>query len=304
MQNQTVTAQRANQSLATSKLSELQKEHLSRSYQELAKVGTEYPSLTTDDVAVVAKARAMPIRSMDPAYAIGGITKAVQYVAKHFGARDQIEDEMLNECLREVRQMFGDLGIEEIVHAYRLWAASRFEALEMYGGQFNVTQLARVLAGYKKYREGIKQELARQESITRKIEQDAERERQHQERYAQELANFPTMIEQVKASGSIQRVQKVPVHWYDYAERYEMIDLAPGEKAAFCRRAKDQVLAEQHNALAQAKGILSARSMREHFASIGDAPFWIRGKQYILWAKVLGRELPSFEDQDSATEEE
>jgi hypothetical protein len=247
------------------------------------------PGLSMADVACVQQGRINPIRYMDVAQCIGGVQAAVNYIAPTFGARQAVSKETLRECGKIVTEQFSDFALVEIIHAYRLWAGQKFEALEMYGGQFNVTQFARVLAAYREYRYQINQELAGLEQQEAREQRKAERKLQLESRHRKSLEGFPQTVRDAIADNRFQSPENIPVHWYEMAEIHEMINLEPGEKLAFAITAEQQVEAQRNRQLVDAKNIFASRSLRQHYESVGQTPIWIRAKQLILWAKVLGR---------------
>lgn len=232
----------------------------------------------------------------DPRALNNGLTLIVRHIANVFGARATVDDATMKECVRIAREKFKNLGLPEFVEAYRLWASERFPALEMYGGQFNATQFARVLAGYKKYRHEISQALAKEKNDAHAQAEAERRKAFHVAQYNRSRNAFPQTVQSVIKSDRYASPQLVPVHWYEFAEHNAMIVLEPGEKVGFCKRALSDIEQECAAKLEAKKesgdGIVALRSMIDHFQKTQDAAVFNRAKQYILWVKVFGRELP------------
>ena len=258
--------------------------------------GSAYASLTVSDVQLIAEARsgaAAAVRDLAPQVASAGLAATIRFIAPRYGARQDIDQGLIGECAAIVYADFDALSLAEIRNAYRLWAAGRFDALEMYGGQFNATQFGRVLAAYTAYRRGVTMELARQAAEERRERERAEREARHKAQHARFVADFPALVARVKAEGTYAAPRDLPVTWYDYAEQHGLLRYAyPKQKLELCQRAERVVLREQRERLASIISNAERRSLADHIERAGLAPIYTRAKQYALWLLVLGRKLP------------
>lgn len=266
----------------------------------MTRSGTGYNNLQRSHVEAVMQGRQNPIRSLDVMEAVPQINLAIQHVANHYGARDVVDEALLKECVRLVRQEFGRLAVVEIIQAYRLWAAKRFTALEMYGGKFNATQLARVLAGYREYRKAINQALARERNRSENEAFKAARKAAQQAAYLASRDRFPETLSEVTKNNRFTLPRQLPFYWYDFAEYHNLIHLQPGDKVKYCKRAKADIESYRDKALLKmqtGKNIVTLRSIIERFQQTQEMVVFTRGKQYILWEKVLGRKLPERKEQ-------
>ena len=254
-------------------------------------ISSNHAGLNIADIHAVAHARALPIRAMNESDMIAGILVSVEYIARNYGARVQVSDEMQEECQNLIEQQFSDFSITEIIQAYRLWAAGKIDGLEMYGGQFNVTQMGRVLSSYREYRYKINQALAREKNEAEAEAIKQEQERRHKDDHRRRLASFPNTVREAIENERYTSPTQVPVYWYEFAEAHDMITFSEGEKLSLCLLAERQVEAERARQIKNAKNIFVNRSIRQHHDSVGTAPVWNRAKQIILWVKVLGRDL-------------
>ena len=258
----------------------------------MARPGSAYQALSPADVQVIAEGRLSPIRSLDPMVASGGIGAAIRHLAPRYGARVQLDAGVVAECVAIARDNFSQLGLPEIVQAYRLWAAGRFASLEMYGGQFTATQFGRVLADYVTYRHAIQMELAGQEADQMADRRRTEREERHAAHYQRLVAEFPHDVQLAREHDLFERPSAVPRNWYELAEHHGMITYEPGEKLALCQRAERDVLAEQSAQRSATRSYQSLKTLAAHFQRIGSTPIYVRAKQYAVWTKVLKRKLP------------
>ncbi len=244
------------------------------------------------DVEVIAEGRLLPMRLLAAPVAIGGITAAVKYIAPTYGARQEVPREVLRECIDIAFKQFSHLGPAEILQAYRLWAAERIQGLEMWGGQFNATQFARVLSAYNRYRLRISRELAAQEAETQRETMRLAREEAHRKRYEATVAGFPAALQAEREEGTIATPADVPRNWYQLAELHGLIEYAPGEKLELCRLAERIVLAEQAAERRDATSIVNLRRLTSQFERLGLTPIFTRAQQLAIWSKLLGRALP------------
>jgi hypothetical protein len=294
MQNPTTTIAPANPlnlSSLENSLSVLQKKDACAALPTVREISSNHSGLTIVDVHAVAHARAFPIRAMNESVMDAGLLVSIEYISRNYGARVQVSEEMQDECATLIEQQFGDFSITEIVQAYRLWAAGKIDALEMYGGQFNVTQLGRVLASYRVYRFDINQALAREKNNAEAEARKVERNEQHREDHRRKLCNFPETVQAAIVNERYKSPSQIPITWYAFAEAHNMIEFLPGEKLALCLMAEKQIESERARQTKDAKNIFVVRSMQQHHESVGNAPIWNRAKQIILWVKVLNRKL-------------
>ena len=245
-------------------------------------------------VEAVANGRNLPIRDIEDIDLLdAGLTKMVQHVANAFGGVKKVDPAILKECVRIARTQFKRLGIPEFTEAYRLWAAKRFPALEMYYGAFNATQFARVMAAYEGYRMEIDRAIAREKNNHAYAEAEAVRVAKNEAAHAARVAAFPKTVRETIANGKYSQPRQILITWYDWAEQHDMIYLAEGEKTKLWNIAHDEIERERAAHLATIKRSDEKRRAVDRFLRAGTGPFIVRTKQYIVWTKVLGRPIPS-----------
>lgn len=270
-----------------------QQKHITTTLTELRSLGYKHEGITFTDVVAVMQGRINPMRNMEKEVLIPNLSLTIQHVANLYGARMEVDKVTLRECIDLVQQEFSTLALTEIVQAYRLWAAKKFEALEMYGGQFNVTQMARVLSGYKAYRFEINQALARkkhQDEAEERAKQAAQRRVIEKEN---ERRAFPAAVANAKSTGRFPLVTNIPVRWYELADARGWIVFADGEKLEYWTRAQKAVTTERANK--KVKGFVSARNLEKTREERDRVAAIYRAKQMIVFEKVLGRTVPESE---------
>lgn len=157
-------------------------------------------------------------------------------IAQQYGAREKISPVIYEECVSLVMEKFGQIGVNEIREAYRLWVAGELNLgreVEMYGGQFNAAQLGRVLSAYSEYRRAAVYAYIRERD--RILHEEAEAQKQQKAREDFER-RFPLMLQEAKANRIHWR--DVPNYWYHAAMDREMIVFDPGEAARIYELAK------------------------------------------------------------------
>lgn len=182
------------------------------------------------------------IMHLDGESAKKAILMEVRNLAKQYGARQEIDNDVVAECARLVFEKFATLGIMEIREAYRAYSVGEFEVEggEMYGGVFNVSNFAKVLAGWKSHRgKVLLQYLNHLEE-----ERMAATEKGKREKAMADFDRcFPKLLEKAKADFT--SWQDVPVHWYDTARRLKMMSVTMEEAMPIFDEAKKIVASEQ-----------------------------------------------------------
>lgn len=95
------------------------------------------------------------INDMETESYVAAMGIEISLIAKEYGGREMLTSQMIKESVDFIEEMFGHFGLHEVRTAYKLWAAGRLKADEMWGGVFNVKQLGSVLSGYEKVRKQI-----------------------------------------------------------------------------------------------------------------------------------------------------
>lgn len=262
--------------------------------------GSEYARLSLLDVGMVAQAKVNPIKSMQEVMATAGIAKVIQFVARNYGARVVVPPQVQDECVELVLNQFSDFALVEIRHAYRLWAAKEFPALEMYGGEFNVAHFGRVLGAYRAYRYDIRQEIARQQHKIDGTEETLRAEMDNKRRWQLRIKNFPLVLEEARQSGKYPQVSQVPPYWWKLAEAHGMIpNMSREEKLQYALRAEDMVAAYRAQRLENAANLFIRQNLRERYESEeAVAVIWTRAKQLIMFELLLGRSLDAKNSDD------
>ena len=160
---------------------------------------------------VVAAGYLRPIRGMDPRSAEQGLLQILPKIAGLFGARQQIDEEILAACVKIIMKRFPFLGFGELKLAYEMYYAGELEVkgAEMYGGIFNAGNMLKILAAYAIHRRKL---IAKYSQITDR-EQAQLQEEHKAEKHRQFLKSIPDEIEARRPS--IESWQDIPSYWFE-----------------------------------------------------------------------------------------
>ncbi len=151
------------------------------------------------------------LRKMDSITAIAKLTMEIPLIAKEYGARFDLPVNIVQESIRLIIKKFGGLGLMEIREAYREYAAGelKIQGAEMYGGEFNVSSLGKILTGYTQRRNKILIEILKEKE---KYETEQNLKAIHEKKQNDFNLNFPKEI--LKQKKQIKNWNEVPSHWY------------------------------------------------------------------------------------------
>ena len=171
---------------------------------------------------------------------------AIIYVSKTYGARVTVGQEVLDECVNIFLDNFCDLGINEITEAYRMWSMGKLTiqgSAEMYGGEFNAAQFAKIMAGYVEYRKQITSAYIDAREVEKYENQKKEamkiRMQKNMQQFLEEFSNK-----------SFADWTKIPGWWYDVAKERGLINIE--KKRAFeiweqAKKIADIQIAKENN---------------------------------------------------------
>lgn len=185
---------------------------------------TDKTGCTKDFAKIVSDGYYNQIRHMEqPA---GQIFIELGQVAKLYGAREKIDPEVMKEAARLIVERFSFISIGEIREAYRQKSTGDIKApgSEMFGGEFNVDQLGKVLGAYCQKRKKV---LGAYLSEKRDMEESKAREEREEKLRKQFEIDFPKLLEEAKENMTDWR--QVPYHWYATAYRRGMLNLTEKE---------------------------------------------------------------------------
>lgn len=159
-------------------------------------------------------------------------------IAKEYGAKNEIGKRLLTECIRLIKRSFLELSIGEIREAYRLWASGeiKVKGAEMYSGQFNASQLGKILGVYVVNRKKVLNIYLREEQRMRQEKEIMERDEVWKNRFEREFLNSIKSKRQ-----SIDHWRKVPVWWYRPIVQRGWIVFKEGEAHEIFEEAKRMV---------------------------------------------------------------
>ena len=170
-------------------------------------------------VIAIAEGSLNRMEGMGEEAAKAGVVGLIRQIAPTYGATNPVSVETLKECAFLVWRKYRHMGLGEIRMAYRLWVADELDVKggESFHGNFTVVGMGKVLAGYDKYRQRIRNEYREEEA----------REEQRQEAAKAEAmrAEYDRMFPGLVAEGRERYKSWVdaPEHWFDTAIRLEMM---------------------------------------------------------------------------------
>lgn len=174
-------------------------------------------------VEFLAECRQRRIGQCDRMQVKGELIINIPLIAKSYGARWDINDEVILEAIALIFEKFSYLAVDEIKEAYRQYAAGDLnlgKEAEMWGGEFNVAQMGKILAAYSKNVAAIKAEIHRQEAALK----DAKLEEMKREKAASDFeANFWKEFEAKAKSATTW--QEIPAFWFAACRRRKWLKM-------------------------------------------------------------------------------
>ena len=166
------------------------------------------------------------------------------FLAKEYGARKNIEPNVLAECTELVKQDFMHYGLAEIRSAYRAWVSGKIGGDKMWGGEFNAAQLGSVLTNYEDYRRNVINAYKAEEN---RLNREKARVLEQERTQAKYNATFHLMLNEYKQKCT--SWQDTP-HWlWTQCRKRELIKFDEGEakqiKLEALEIAKKQIEAEK-----------------------------------------------------------
>lgn len=175
-----------------------------------------------------------PIRTMPKDQVKNYLSVAISNAGKAYSGMkegDKTMPEIIQECVRFTYDQFSSIGVNEIMDAFKLAAANRFENVDIkaYGGVFTVSLLGDVLYAYSKYRNKI---IAKYLELKDAEQKAANKEQEKIKRNNDARQKIKTDIE--AAIISIQQGvqywptwQDVPVHYAETAVAEGWLEVSP-----------------------------------------------------------------------------
>jgi len=206
-----------------------------QSLQILSKTVSEKIGCTKLKASVVMQGYENQLRKMDSIHAIKELTIHVPLIAKEYGARFDLSPNVVQEAIRLILKKFGKLGLIEIREAYREFASGeiKVQGAEMYGGEFNVANLGKVLTAYCENRSKVLAELLKQKAEAEAELIEAENHRIRQEQFDK---SFPILV--MKKKQEFTHWSDVPAHWYKIILSKGWISFEEGEANEIFEEAK------------------------------------------------------------------
>ena len=202
-------------------------------------------------------------------------------IARAYGAKKILDNSTYKECVKIVITKFGFLSIADIREAYRQFASGEIvtKSGEMYWGEFNSLNLARVLSEYNKSRKKIVAEFLRIIQNEKEKEMAEDRQIEMERRFN---SGFTQMLEDGK--NTFDKWQQVPAYWYKSCMKRNLFDLEKMNANAIYAKAGELVHAEMlEEAQNPYKSIIDQVDTSEMQKRIA--------RKLAVWIHILGKEL-------------
>lgn len=189
------------------------------------------------------------IRKIDKQEAFGELLINIPLIAQEYGARTDIPQNVIKEAITLITTEFMDLSVSEIRKAYRMYASGKLNVnAEMYGGEFTVAQLGKVLTAYRNERRA---RVAAVLQIENKEREDRIKEAEAIQKRIEFEKTFPSIV-----ADKIQYVtswRDIPEWWYKPSVKLGLLDFTKEQADVVFQQAADLVDTEQARQREQSK---------------------------------------------------
>ena len=193
-----------------------------------------------------------PIRTMPKDDVKNYLSLAISNAGKAYSGMkegDKTMPEVIQECVRFTYDQFSSIGVNEIMDAFKLAAANKFDNVDIraYGGVFTVSLLGDVLNAYSKYRNKIISKYLELKDIEQKA---ANKEQEREEKNKTAMTQIQQDIEkaiiavQLGEADLWESWHDVPVHYAEIAVREQWIEVSPEFKKTIWEESKKLALRE------------------------------------------------------------
>lgn len=207
----------------------------------LIKTVFEKTGIAKSKIELVAKSYEMQIRHTDTMSVQARLIILIPLIAQEYGARHDIPKNVISECIRLIMKKFSYLALDEIREAYREWAAGelKVKGASTYGGEFNVSQMGKILTAYCNNRRSILGEFIRQRDEHESRLKEKARKERLQAKFEKE---FPVLI--LKKREEIEDWRQVPEWWYKPIMSRGWVSFEEGEAQTIFEEAQQLAVGE------------------------------------------------------------
>ena len=157
------------------------------------------------------------IRHMSEDEADFAILTNLPFIVESYGGYKDIPAKILDEAIELIISKFSFISIDEIKEAYRQWSTGEITTngrAEMFGGQFNVAQLGKILGAYTQKRRKVIAEFINKRDSAKEAAKEAARIERSKKDF---LENFQQRL--TKAAMDFESWHQVPIGWYEECTR-------------------------------------------------------------------------------------
>ncbi len=211
-----------------------------------------------------------PIRSMPKDQVKNYLSIAISNAGKAYSGMkegDKTMPEIIQECVRFTYDQFNSIGVNEIMDAFKLAAANRFENVDIkaYGGVFTVSLLGDVLYAYSKYRNKIIAKYLELKDTEQRAE-NKEREKIKKNNEAREKIKTDIEAAIISIQQGIyfwQTWHEVPVHYAEIAVGAGWVEVSPEFKKKIWEESKELAKKELIKTAQDHSNLVEARKAKQ-----------------------------------------
>ncbi len=183
----------------------------------------------------VVKASESQIKHMNDLEAKKQLTILLPMVAQEYGARHEIHRNIIAECIRLIMRKFNFISVSEIREAYREYTSGELnvKGADTYGGEFNVSQMGKILTAYCENRRKVLAEFIKQRDLISEEIQNTKKKKAAIEKFE---IDFPKIV--LSKRKEITTWSDVPEWWYNSIKKRNWIAFEEGEAAEIFEQAK------------------------------------------------------------------
>ena len=234
-------------------------------------------------IQLIARAYENQMQHADLVSVKAQLIEAIPLIAQEYGARHDITKNVIIECVRLILNKFAHLALSEIREAYREYVVGdlKVDGAETYGGEFNVSQMGKILAAYSESRKKILGEFFRQRDLHQFNIEQANRKEKMQAAFEIE---FPAML--LKKREEITDWREIPEWWYRAIITREWIHFESGEAAKIFEEAKQLAAMELDRLEEERKQESISKRIVAKLPAIGDLSSSI-ARKLVIFRKVI-----------------
>lgn len=256
---------------------------LQTSLENYSKKVSEKTGVSFLKVESIVKGYNNQIRKGDSVTVTGQLIIQIPLIAKEYGTRFDISENVITESIRLVFRKFGYLGIEEIREAYREYYSGNSSAkgADAYGGEFSVAQLGKILTAYTLNRKMILASYLKLQEEEQRIQEEEQNHKLKQEKFNQE---FPAEV--VRRFASVKEWSDIPSFYWRIFKKNKWVSFEEGEAEKIFRLAKLVARKKKQSLEEEKRTMIFSERIKCAIPELNDMSKIIAG-QLTIWYKCI-----------------